>query len=521
MIAIGPWELTKPALRSAGGIVASQSRRAAQAGAAILSAGGNAVDAAIATGLALAAAEPWMSGLGGCGYMVIQPADGSAASLIDFGVIAAQSLDVRRYALAAEGDSDDDLFGWPRVVEDRNVIGPDSIAVPGYVAGIGLAQEKFGRLPWAELVAPAATLADQGVLLDWYGSLSIAAAAGSLARYPSSRRHYLRDGMVPLPDGEGRTRYLPMGELAKTLKHLAAAGPRDFYEGEIARSLVGELRAAGSSIGLSDFAEYRARMMPALEFDYRGVAITAAGNLTAGPTLKRVMGELARRKVSGRAPGDEDYLAYAAALRRANDERLARDGEGSAAAESCTSHLSVVDRDGMMVALTQTLLSRFGSNVLLPSTGIMMNNGMMWFDPRLGRPNSIEPGRRPLANMCPVVAKRAGKPWLCLGASGGRRIMPAVAESLSFTIDYGMDLQAAFHQPRLDESARGIVTIDRRLGDGLARLIGEKLGPVEQGAADVFPMLFANPSAVMRQDGINTGMGEVTSPWSGAAEETA
>ena len=519
MIAIGPWELTKPALRSAGGIVASQSRRAAQAGAAILSAGGNAVDAAIATGLALAAAEPWMSGLGGCGYMVIQPADGRAASLIDFGVVAPQSLDVRRYALAAGGDSDDDLFGWPRVVEDRNVIGPESIAVPGYVAGIALAQEKFGRLPWAELVAPAAALAEQGVLLDWFGALSIAAAASGLARYPSSRRHYLRDGMVPLPNGEGHPSYLPMGELAKTLKHLAAAGPRDFYEGEIARSLVGELRAAGSNIGLSDFADYRARLLPALEFDYRGVTIATAASLTAGPTLKRVMGEIEHRPISARTPGDGDYLAYAAALRLANDERLTRDGEGSPAGESCTSHLSVVDRDGMMVALTQTLLSRFGSNVLLPSTGIMMNNGMMWFDPRPGRPNSIEPGRRPLANMCPAVARRAGKPWLCLGASGGRRILPAVAEILSFTIDYGMDLQAAFHQPRLDESARGIVTIDRRLGEGLARLIEGKLGPVEKAAADVFPMLFANPSAVMREGAINTGMGEVTSPWSGAAAE--
>jgi gamma-glutamyltranspeptidase/glutathione hydrolase len=98
--------------------------------------------------------------------------------------------------------------------------------------------------------------------------------------------------------------------------------------------------------------------------------------------------------------------------------------------------------------------------------------------------------------------------------------MPAVAELLSFTIDFGMDLQAAFHQPRLDESARGIVTIDRRLGDGLARLIAQKLGPVEKGAADAFPMLFANPSAVMRANGVNIGMGEVTSPWAGAAAET-
>ena len=520
MITIGPWELTKPAIRSAGGLVASQSRRAAEAGAAILSAGGNAVDAAIATGLALAACEPWMSGLGGCGYMVIQPADGRPASLVEFGVVAPRDIDPARYALVSGKGSDDALFGWPLVVENRNVIGPESIAVPGYVDGVALAREKFGRLPWAELVAPAIALAEQGILLDWFGSLSIAAAAAELSQFPASRRQYLATGLPPLPQGESGSTYLPLGELVKTLKHLAAAGPRDFYEGEIARSMVGELRAAGSRIGLSDFADYRARLMPALEFDYRGHRIAAAAGLTAGPTLRRVMSELERRPIAGKAPDANDYLAYATALRRANEERLARDGEANAGArESCTSHLSVVDRDGMMVALTQTLLSRFGSAVLLPSTGIMMNNGMMWFDPRPGRPNSIAPGRRPLANMCPVVARREGKPWLAVGASGGRRILPAVAELLSFTIDYGMDLQAAFHQPRLDESATGSVTIDRRLGEDVARLIREKLGPVAWGAADIFPMLYANPSAVLRENGSNTGMGEVTSPWSGAVAE--
>jgi gamma-glutamyltranspeptidase/glutathione hydrolase len=522
MVRIGAWELTKPAVRAAGGIVASQSRRAAEAGAAILAAGGNAVDAAIATGLALAAAEPWMSGLGGGGYMVVQPADGSPASLIDFGMIAPRDLDPARYALAPGGAADDALFGWPRVMEDRNVIGPESIAVPGHVDGLALAREKFGRLPWAQLLAPAIALAEEGIRLDWYGALSIALAAPDLARFAPSRRQYLPDGFPPMPDDEGRQTYLSLGELAKTLKHLAAAGPRDFYEGEIARSMVGELRAAGSALGLSDFGEYRARLIPALEFDYRDARIATAGELSAGPTLQRVMGELGRRPAAGKAPGQGDYLAYAAALRLAYAERLAKDGEAGTAGgnrASCTSHLSVVDRDGMMVALTQTLLSRFGSKVLLPSTGIMMNNGIMWFDPRPGRPNSLAPGRRPLANMCPVVARRAGRPWLCLGASGGRRIMPAVAQILSFAIDHGMDLQAAFHQPRLDESARGIVTLDRRLPRELAGLL-EKTGPVEWGASDIHPLLFACASAVMREGGANLGMSEVTSPWSGAVAES-
>ncbi len=205
MITIGPWELTKPAVRSAGGIVASQSRRAAEAGAAILAAGGNAVDAAIATGLALAACEPWMSGLGGCGYMVVQPADGSPASLVEFGVVASQGIDPARYALAPGKGSDDALFGWPLVVENRNVIGPESIAVPGYVDGIALAREKFGRLPWAELVAPAIALAEQGILLDWFGALSIARATSELSPSPASRRDIqgrLDNGLVARTSAE-------------------------------------------------------------------------------------------------------------------------------------------------------------------------------------------------------------------------------------------------------------------------------------------------------------------------------
>ncbi len=522
MVAIGPWELTKPALRSAGGVVASQSRRAAGAGAAVLAAGGNAVDAAIATGMALAAAEPWMSGLGGGGYMVVQPADGGTAAVVDFGMIAPQALDPGRYGLEPGGGRDVALFGWPRVVEERNVIGPDSIAVPGHVDGMRLARERFGRLPWAELLAPAISLAEEGICLDWFGALSIAAAAQDLARFAPSRRQYLPEGLPPMPDGEGKTRYLPLGELAKTLKHLAAAGPRDFYEGEIARGLVRELREAGSVIGLSDLAGYRAAVVPALEFDYRGLRIATSAVLTAGPTLQRVMSELGRRSIAGRAPASADYLAYAAALRLAYDERLSRDGEageGFAARATCTSHLSVVDRQGMMASLTQTLLSRFGSKVLLPSTGIMMNNGIMWFDPRAGRPNSIAPGRRPLANMCPVIVRRTERPWLALGASGGRRILPAVAQILSFVIDHGMDLEAAFHQPRLDESARGTVTLDRRLPADLVKLM-EKTGPVEMGASDVYPLLFACASAVMREGTENIGMAEVTSPWSGAVAET-
>jgi gamma-glutamyltranspeptidase / glutathione hydrolase len=526
MRAIGPWRLRKPALVAAGGVVASQSLRAAKVGAAILAAGGNAVDAAIATGLALAAAEPWMSGLGGAGFMVVQPAEGTAAQVVAFGAVAARRLDPARYALLPGAEKDQALFGWPQVAFDRNVIGPESIAVPGEVEGLRLAHERFGSLPWPALVEGAIALAEEGVLLDWYGALAITIGAPELALFEPTRRLFLPEGLAPVPGVGSTPRYLPLPALARTLRQLASAGPRDFYEGEIARGLTAELKAAGSAIDAEDLARYRAEILPALEFDYRDTLLSAAPGLTAGPALQQVLARLAARPLQGKSPGPADYLAYARSLRQVYAERLAAAGAGLEAPgvgevsrAGSTSHVSVVDRRGMMVALTQTLLSRFGSKVLLPESGVLMNNGMMWFDPRPGHPNSIAPGKRPLSNMCPVTARRGGRPWLALGASGGRGILPAVAEILAFLIDFGMGLEQAFHQPRLDESGAGVFTLDRRLDPAIVSAIAAE-GPLVLGEPQPYPVLFASPSAVMRESGRNIAMAEIASPWSGAIAES-
>ncbi len=527
MTTIGPWELRKPAVVSDRGIVASQSTRAAAAGARILAAGGNAVDAAIATGLAVSAVEPWMSGLGGCGFMVVQPADGSPAAVVDFGTAAPAAIDPARYQLLAGGESDRDIFGWPRVVEDRNLIGGESIGLPTYLEGLRLAHERFGRLPWPALVEPAVALAEEGVLLDWYGALAIAVAAPDLALFEAARAVFLPGGLPPLPGTGPAPKYLPLPVLARTLRRLSEAGPRDFYEGETARRLLAELKAAGSIISAAELAGYRASVVPALGFDYRGHRIAAVPGLSGGPALRQVMTSLAQRAVSGKAPAPADYAAYDRALRQAYADRLAQagaaslaPGAGGVARASSTSHLSVADRSGMMVALTQTLLSRFGSKVLLPETGIVMNNGMMWFDPRPGRPNSITPGRRPLANMCPLAVNRAGAPWLALGASGGRSIMPALAQILSFLIDFGMDLETAFHQPRLDQSGTGVATLDARLPRETVAAVAAE-GPVEIGQTRPYPVLFASPSAALREGRRSLGMAEIASPWAGAVAEGA
>ena len=187
-------------------------------------------------------------------------------------------------------------------------------------------------------------------------------------------------------------------------------------------------------------------------------------------------------------------------------------------APACTTHFSVVDRDGNMAAVTQTLLSLFGSKFVAPQSGIMMNNGIMWFDPDPGGPNSLAPGKRCLTNYTPVVAQAADGRRLAVGASGGRRILPAVAQLLSFVIDYGMDLDAAIHQPRIDASEGGIVIGDVRL----PRDVRDALAPAfdyEEARVQTLPMKFACPSVVLRDGDTNSGATEISQPWAEAVAE--
>jgi gamma-glutamyltranspeptidase/glutathione hydrolase len=171
-----------------------------------------------------------------------------------------------------------------------------------------------------------------------------------------------------------------------------------------------------------------------------------------------------------------------------------------------------------MVAVTQTLLSVFGSKVVLPQTGILMNNGIMWFDPRPDSPNCLAPNKRPLTNMCPVIVRRGDRPWFAIGASGGRKIMPAVLQIASFLIDHGMSLEDAFHQPRIDAGGGDTVGVDPRLPETIRNALAAKY-PVTETELVVYPTNFACPSAVLRDaaSGEFEGIADVLSPWSGAA----
>jgi gamma-glutamyltranspeptidase / glutathione hydrolase len=487
----------KPAVTSKGGIVASQSRRAAEVGAQVLAAGGDCVDAIVATTFALNVLEPWNSGIGGGGAMVLYRARENRYEVIDYGMCAPLSIRAADYPIVGDRVATD-LFPWPRVKDDRNIHGPGAIAVPGVVAGMEEAHRRHARMSWKDLVAPAVGLAGEGLLVDWWTELTIAGAATDLRRYPASAAMFLKDGLPPNPPWsiEAEIR-LPQDNLKATLSHLAEAGPRDFY------------------------------LREPLAIPYRGGKVLATPELTAGPTMAHALRLLQQNLKPAGAPDAAAYAEYAVALQEAYRERLKdmgdADGKRSLGAEylapACTTHFSVVDRDGNIAAVTQTLLSSFGSKYVTPHTGIPMNNGIMWFDPMPGTTNSLAPGKRCLTNYTPVIAETRDGKRLAVGASGGRRILPSVLQLVSFAMDFDMDLDDAIHQPRIDCSEGAIVLGDTRLPADTRKALAARF-IYKEAPLQTLPMKFACPSVVMRAGDTNSGAVEIFQPWADAVAES-
>ncbi|MGE7413951.1 gamma-glutamyltransferase [Methylobacterium tarhaniae] len=521
------WTVTKPVASGRDGIVVAQNREAAEAGAAILAAGGNAADAAFATAFALAAVEPWNSGLGGIGFALVLPAGATRATVVDFGPVSSRNTRAADYPLT--GREKRDLFTWPEVEGDRNVHGPLSFCIPSAVAGYAALHEAFGTgRPVADLLAPALALARRGLAQDWYTTLKIASSASVLRLYEESARIYLPGGLPPVPPYQGTPGFLPLGRLAETLERLVDGGLRDFYEGGIARDLATDIAALGGIVDREDLARCRAVLRDAPTIAWRDDHLVhTAGGLTAAPTLADVVAGMADVALPRPGPDAAWFSALSTVMRDAYARRLAGLGAaGSGAAgsgtalepgDTCTTHLTVVDRDGMLVSVTTTLLSSMGSRVVLPKTGVLMNNGVMWFDPRPGSANPIAAGARPLCNMCPViVTPRTGEgPRLAAGASGGRRILASVYQTLAFLLDFGMEAGAAAHSPRIDVSGPEGTSADARLPQEVRDALAAA-GPLTVVEHGVLPINFACPNFVRLESGEATGCSDVASPWSAA-----
>ncbi len=504
------WSVAKAARCSPRGVVVAQEIEAARMGAEVIADGGNAFDGAVATALALTVTEPWMSGLGGGGFAVVYVAAERRVRVIDFGMVAPQALDPADYPMT--GAAGAEMFGWPEVRDDANIHGAKSIAVPGSVAGYSLAAKSFGRKSWSELLAPAIALAERGHRVTWWTTLQVAAEASILARYPSSAALWLPAGFPPSMDSDTAPTYLRTDALAQTLRTLADHGPRSFYEGPLARSIVADIQAAGGQISGSDLASYRARLVDPLAVSRGQAVYHLPAGLTAGPTFADALSRLPEFHTA--EPDAIAYRSYATTLLNAYRTRLATMGHAS---ESCTTHISAADAEGNLVLMTSTLLSPFGSRLLLPGSGVLMNNGINWFDPRPSRPNSMKAGARPLSNMCPMIATREGLPWFGYGASGGRKIMPAVFQLASFTNDFGMDLNGALAHPRIDAGNIDSLVHDSRMDDAIVASL-EAVAPSVPWSPTTFPTMYACPSGVAVDAGKGcVGAAHPFTPVAGAA----
>jgi gamma-glutamyltranspeptidase / glutathione hydrolase len=511
--------VSKPATRTESGIVVTQHRLASEAGARVLKAGGHAVDAAVAAAFAIGVAEPWMSGVGGVGGMLVHDARTKKTTGFDFGGRSPKGLKTTDFTLVSGADGD--LFGWPAVKGNINTVGPKAIVTPSQPLGLWTAHKAFGRKAWSDLLAPAVGLAEEGITVDWHTTLLIATAMTDLARDEGCAERFLRGGAPPVGPAAttGQETRLPAPALAATLRTLAAKGAPALYRGPLADGIAADILAMGGYLSSDDLASYEVRTVEPLAVAYGRRRIEVLPELNGGPTLAVAFEALKRiRRKPGLRPGPADYVAYADAMQEAWRDRFRRLGDaGERSAPTCTTHITVIDRDGNMVALTQTLLSLFGSRVVLPGSGILMNNGINWFDPRPGGPNAIAPDRRVLANYAPAVMTGPGGA-MAVGGCGGRKIIPAVFQLLAMRADFGMDLTRLFQTPRLDVSGGPHVVADSRMSRAVLKALSAAHGTV---VAE--PVVYSNPytvaNAVRRENGVNEGAAEVLQPWAEAVSE--
>lgn len=460
---------------SPNGMVSSAHPLASQAGVGMLRSGGNAVDAAVAAAFAIGVAEPFTSGIGGGGFMLVRMAEASLGqdqtAFIDYREVAPKSAAPDMYQVE-DG----------KVVGRENEIGHKAVAVPGSVAGMAMALELYGTKSLPEVIEPAAKLGQDGIPVGPFLKAAMDRNVDRLRKFPHAARIYLKGGQ---PFEPGDTLVNP--DYARTLRLIGEKGPEAFYQGEIAQALAHEMEAHGGLVSLEDLASYRPVLRQPVRGTYRGCEIISSPPPSSGGThVVEILNMLEGFDVRGMGHGSPESLhLLAEAFKRAFRDRqafmgdpafvkiplqallskdYARDriasfdpacaarpaaGRPSNYEGHSTTHLSVMDSRGNAVSLTQTVESFFGCGVVLPGYGFILNDQMHDLDPVPGGPNSVAPGKKPLSSMSPTIVLRDGRPFLAVGSPGSKRIITAVAQVLSNVLDHGMGIQQAINSPRI------------------------------------------------------------------------
>ncbi len=475
------------------GMVVSSQVDATRAGVEILRAGGNAIDAAVAVAFAVGVTQPFSTGLGGGGFLLIHLADGRVVA-----------VDARETAPAAASR---DMYLQPGVEEDASIRGPLAVATPGLVAGLALALEEYGRLGLAEVLAPAIRLADEGFAIGPYHARMIERMRERLPaeRFPETARiQFPPAGVVAKPGWR-----LVQKDLAGTLRRLASEGIDGFYRGPVADAIAAHMRRSGGLIRSEDLTGYAPKLRAPVSGSYRGIIVhsypppSSGGvilleilNILEGFDLRahgagssaslHLIAEAMKLAFADRAAylGDSDFVdvpvprliskRYAAEQRARIDppwfqrapwhwlsgsRAIEVKGPGLPANDSGTTHLSVTDALGNAVAITKTINTPYGSGITVPGTGIVLNNEMDDFAKAPGLPNvyglvdtrganAIAPGKRPLSSMSPTLVLKDGELFMVTGSPGGPRIISTTLLTILNVVDYDMDVQAAVAAPR-------------------------------------------------------------------------
>lgn len=517
--------LEKSPATGAKGMVVTNHPLASAAGAQMLLAGGNAIDATIAALFALSVVEPMMVGPAGGGLMHLRLADG-AHTILDGLSTAPASARPDMFRTVS-----DVLPNYQETEGRLNYRGPLAVAVPGALLAWCTALERYGTVSLDDALAPAIALAERGFFTTPYLTTCIGDTAADLARDPDLARMFLPDG-APLPAG---TR-LRRPDYAQTLRLIAQTGPAALHDGPLGAALADHMRAQGGLIDQADLAAYRLRDRSPITGTYRGytiigppppssagVHITQMLNLLEGFDVKsmgfgsadsaHLLAEVMKIAFADRsaATADPDFVdvpvdrlisrAYADHRRREIDmTRAGAPTAGIPCSEGAdTTHLTVADANGNVVAATQTINALFGARIAVPGTGLILNNYMFNFDPHPGTALSIAPGKRVFTSMAPMMALKGGQLAYALGLPGALRIFPSAMQALVNLIDHGMTLQQAVEAPRIFTQGH-VLELESALFDRLAEPLALRGHNVVE-----MPRIAGGMNAISFQNGLLTG----------------
>ena len=471
------------------GVVSTSKVEASKIGAEILRKGGNAIDAAVAAGFALGVVEPNSSGLGGGGFMLIRIAKTGETVFIDFRERAPQKSSPEMWTVGKDG----------KVVGNQKLEGGKAAAVPGEVAGLLYALENYGTMSREQVIRPAANLAKNGFYVTPTLSNDMKSQFDKLEKYPESAKVFLNQEGLPYEVDDLFTN----PDMAKTLDIIIKNGKDGFYKGEVAEAIVKTLNKYDGLYTMEDLANYKPLIRQPVKGTYRGYEIISSPSPSSGgaivieilnilenfdigslkvnsPEYLHLFSEAYKLAYADRAKymGDSDYTPvpmkgfvskkYAKEIAKEIDLKVSHESNAHDPwlyESEDTTHYSIADKEGNMVAITKTVNGLFGNSVVVDGYGFVMNNEMDDFVLGAGHPNSVAPNKTPLSSMSPTIVLKDGKPFMVLGSPGATKIISTVSQVISRVIDHKMGMQEAIDTPRLWDNTSNKINVETRISD--------------------------------------------------------